>query len=118
MSTEALRDVVVSIAVMLWSLLVIVIAAIFFFAQRYTGRGFAALDRLFAKRLRPALAKTEAQLQQVRNIAGNLPGGVPVLEGGATPSVRSRRALPFGRRRRRLALPFRKKRRLPLPFVR
>ena len=103
MDVEGLRDWVLIIAGILWMLVTLVVAAIFFFLQLFTRRGFRALDRLFGKKLRPLLATAHTQVTAVRNITSRFPGNTP-LPPGETGPARSRGglALPFRRRRRRL----------------
>ena len=105
MDVESVRDWVLIVCGILWGIVTLAVAVVFFVLQMYTRKGFRAVDRLVADKLRPALDSAHGRLGAVRDTTARLPGNPPVIEAEARP-VR-------GGWRRGLPLPFRRRRRLP-----
>jgi hypothetical protein len=102
------RDVSLIIIGVLYSLITLVVGAIFFFVWRYSRGGFSALDRLLTQKVRPALDQVELQLLALRARSAELPGNA-ALGAGEGPPQRGRGGLlallPARRRRRRFPFP-------------
>src|SRR6266508_1600467 len=98
MDVQWLRDWVRIVAGILWLIVTLVVAVVFFFLWIFTSTGFHALGRLFSEKLRPALSTAHTQIAVARDMTSRLPGNTPLPEGEVRPR-RARRGLPIPFRR-------------------
>lgn len=94
------RNISLYVIAILYSLVTIVVGAIFGAIWWYGRKGFRVVDRLIAEKVRPALDSVEMQLLTVRDQTARLPGN-QALGLGEAPAKKGGWPLPFGRKKRR-----------------
>jgi hypothetical protein len=99
------RDIALYVIAILYILVTIVVAGVAFAIWWFGRKGFNAVDRLVAEKVRPALDQVEMQLLTVRDRTARLPGNQALGLGEAPAKKKGGLPLPFGRK---------KKRRIPL----
>jgi hypothetical protein len=95
------RDLSLIVIALLYSILTIVVAAAGFAIWWFGRKGFHAVDRVIAQKVRPALDAVEMQLLVVRDQTARIPGSTGIGLGEAPEPKQGRLPIPFRRKKRR-----------------
>lgn len=95
------RDISLYVIAILYSIITIVVGAIFGAIWWFGRKGFKAVDRVIDEKVRPALDMVEMQLLTVRDQTARLPGNQRLGLGEAPVKKKGGLPLPFFRKKKK-----------------